>query len=212
MANILKNRKSLPKKTLDEYAEDALYREVWEEVNTQKMYIFLKKYSKHLIAGSIVILAIVIGIQISNYSHKKSITEFSTRYEMALANNDFNELNRLAVRTKSGMGDLAAFKSYLINRDVKTLEKLAENGATRDFRDLARIHLAGINGDKMTAGEFEKFMRPLDTKKSPFYYRASLLVAQKYLSADDKESAKEFLDKIDSDAPNIISATATSLR
>ena len=47
MASILERNKKLTqkKKTRADYAEDALYREVWEEVNNEKTMAFVKKYS-----------------------------------------------------------------------------------------------------------------------------------------------------------------------
>ena len=49
MASILDRKKNMkpatPKKTREDYAEDALYREVWEDVNNEKTIAFFKKYS-----------------------------------------------------------------------------------------------------------------------------------------------------------------------
>ena len=44
MASILERNKKIAqkKKTREEYAEDALYREVWEEVNNEKTMAFVK--------------------------------------------------------------------------------------------------------------------------------------------------------------------------
>ena len=44
MASILERNKKLKpaKKTREEYAEDALYREVWEEVNNEKTQAFIR--------------------------------------------------------------------------------------------------------------------------------------------------------------------------
>ena len=55
MASILerKNKVNAPKKTREDYAEDALYREVWEEVNNDKTLAFIKKYSKSMIVGAL---------------------------------------------------------------------------------------------------------------------------------------------------------------
>ena len=45
MSTILERHKKtkIPKKSLEEYAEDALYREEWEDVNNEKTMEFLKK-------------------------------------------------------------------------------------------------------------------------------------------------------------------------
>ena len=66
----------------------------------------------------------------------------------------------------------------------------------------------------MTADEVEKYLSPLNTKKSPYYYTSMLTVAQKYLSDGDRENANKWLDIIinDADAPATISAAAQALR
>jgi hypothetical protein len=163
-----------------------------------------------IVASALVIL--VSGFQIWNHNNKQAQLNAANNYAAAIENNDINALNALAKNASGGTSDLAAFKSYLFDKDIKKLQDLSENGDTRDFRDLAKIHLARILGDKMTADEFEKFMTPLDKKKSPFYYNAALLVAQKYTSVGDKENAKKWLDKIDNDAPNTVSLSAQYLK
>ena len=60
MATILERNKNVkaPKKTRAEHAEDALYREVWEEVNNEKTLRFVKKYYKYILGAVVVILLI----------------------------------------------------------------------------------------------------------------------------------------------------------
>ena len=91
---------------------------------------------------------------------------------------------------------------------------MADKGHTRDFKDLSRLHLATMKGDKMSAAELEKYLSSMNTKKSPFFYTSRLMVAQKYLSVGDTEKANKILDEIISDknAPASISATAQTLR
>ena len=71
MANMLeRNKKIKPvKKTHMEHMEDALYREVWEEVNNEKTLRFVKKYSKHIMAAALSILIVATGIQIGIRTH-----------------------------------------------------------------------------------------------------------------------------------------------
>ncbi len=112
--------------------------------------------------------------------------------------------------------DLALFQSYTLdkNKDIKKLEQLAEHGNTRDFRDLARLHVIGARGDEMTAPQVEKYLSSLNTKSSPFYYTAMLTVAQKYLASGDTDNANKWLDKIlsDDNCPAEISGVAQTLK
>lgn len=209
-----KNKVTEPKKTRDDYAEEALYREVWEDVNNEKTMAFLKKYSKILAAGAIALVVITVGIQLIRYNTKMNRLATATGYETAITNVDPRALAALSKNSSGAMADLAMFQSYLADKDVSKLETLANDGSTRDFRDLAKIHLAGIRGDKMTGKQMEKFLSDLNTSSSPFYYNSMLLVAERYLADGNKESANKWLDKIigDKSAPSVISATAQTLR
>lgn len=216
MANMLERNKKVktPQKTYQEHAEDALYREVWEDVNNEKTQQFLKKYGNYIIAGALVVMIIVTGIQIGIRAHHASKMATAENYETALENTDVNALVGIAKNTSGATADLAMFQAYTLDKDVAKLDELAKDGKTQEFRDLARMHIVTIRGDEMDANAVEKYLAPLNTKKSPFYYTASLTIAQKYLSVGEREAANKWLDKIisDSDAPAVIKSDAESLR
>lgn len=216
MATMLERNKKVkaPQKTRQEYAEDALYREVWEDVNNEKTLQFVKKYSRHIIGGALAIMIVATGIQIGLRTHRANKIATATAYEMAIENTDANALAALADISSGATADLALFNAYMIDQDVAKIEKLATNGNTRDFRDLAKLHVIGIRGDEMSATDVEKHLADLNTKSSPFYYTASLTIAQKYLASGDAENANKWLDKIinDPDAPAVISGNAAALR
>mgnify|MGYP003292774568 FL=1 len=216
MATMLERNKKVkaPQKTRAEHAQDALYREVWEEVNNEKTMQFIKKYSRHIMAVAIGILIIATGIQIGIRTHHANKMATAVAYETALQNTDANALAALADDTNGATSDLALFQAYLLDKDINKLEKLANDGDTRDFRDLAKLHIVGIRGDEMNGADVEKYLSDLDTKNSPFYYTAMLTIAQKYLSEGNIADANKWLDKIinDKNAPSAISGTAQSLR
>lgn len=217
MANMLsrnKNIKQPVKKTREEYAEDALYREVWEDVNNEKTQQFLKKYWRHITAAVVAVMIVVCAIQIGLRVHNANKNATAMVYENAIENVDANALANMAHNSRGAMSDLALFQSYLIDGDVAKLKELADNGQSRDFKDLAKLHIATREGDTMNAVEFEKYLSGMDTKKSPFFYTSRLLVAQKYLADGNQESANKILDVIinDENTPATISATAQTLR
>lgn len=217
MTSILERKKNLKqpvKKTREDYAEDALYREVWEDVNNEKTQQFIKKYWRYIVGAVLGIMFVVCAIQLGTRVYYASKMAKAEVYETALFNMDANALANLSKDTSGATSDLALFQAYLIDKDIKKLEDLANNGHTRDFKDLARIHLATINGDKMETAEFAKYLSSMDTKKSPFFYTSRLMVAQKYLATGDKDMADKILDKIinDKDAPDSIAATAQTLK
>lgn len=216
MATILERNKNIkPKtKTREEYAEDALYREVWEEVNNDKTIAFLKKYYRQMIAVALGLLVVVTGVQLGIRGYRARQMMVAGMYENAVATMDVNALTNLSHNSSGAMSDLALFQSYMMDKDISKLESLASDGSTRDLRDLAKMHLATINGDKMDADEFAKYLGSMDTKSSPFYYSSRLLVAQKYLSAGNRDKANVILDELISDAecPATISANAQMLK
>ena len=216
MATILERNKKIkaPQKTRAEHAEDALYREVWEEVNNEKTLKFIKKYSRHIVAAALIVLIVATGVQIGVRAYHANEVATAVAYETAIVNVDANALAALAKDTSGATSDLALFQAYLLDKDIKKLETLASNGDTADFRDLAKLHIVGLRGDDMTGVQVEEYLSDLDTKKSPFYYTAALTVAQKYLSENNIDTANKWLDKIieDKNAPTVISATAQTLR
>ena len=217
MATMLQRNKNLKpkeKKTREEYAQDALYREVWEEVNNDKTTAFIKKYYRQMLAAALVIMIGVTAIQIGVREYRARQIARAINYETAIENVDANALAAIGENTSGATADLALFQSYVLTNDVAKIEKLANDGDTRDFRDLAKLHVIGIRGDEMSATDVEKYLAPLNTKNSPFYYTACLTIAQKYLAENNRDAANKWLDKIinDADAPASISGTAQMLR
>ena len=217
MATMLQRNKNLKpkeKKTREEYAQDALYREVWEEVNNDKTTAFVKKYYRQMLAVAIVIMIAVTGIQIGIREYRARQIARAMNYETAIENVDANALAAIGENTSGATADLALFQSYLLTSDTAKIEKLANDGDTRDFRDLAKLHVIGIRGDEMSGADVEKYLTDLNTKSSPFYYTACLTIAQKYLSEDNRDAANKWLDKIinDADAPTSVSSAAQMLK
>ena len=217
MTNMLQRNKDKSikhTKTREEYAEDALYREVWEDVNNEKTQQFLKKYWRHIVGAVLGIMFIACGIQLGTRMHHAAKIAVAQQYEAAVLTMDAKALASLSKDSKGATADLALFQSYLMDKDIKKLEDLERNAHTRDFKDLARLHLVSIRGDKMPAAELEEYLSDMNTKKSPFFYTARLMVAEKYLAESNKDKADPILDMIisDKDAPSSVSATAQILR
>ena len=216
MATMLERNKKVkaPKKTHAEHMEDALYREVWEDVNNEKTMQFIKKYSKPMMVAAFAIMIIATGIQIGVRTHRANKIATANAYEMAIENADANALATLSDNASGATADLALFQAYLLDNDINKLEKLANDGNTADFRDLARLHVVGIRGDDMSADEMKKYLSDMDSKNSPFYYTARITLAQKYLASGDVATANKILDDLiaDKNTPSTIAATAASLR
>ncbi|MDR0967460.1 MAG: tetratricopeptide repeat protein [Rickettsiales bacterium] len=227
MANILRrNQKTkLAPAPVNNHSDDALYREISEEVHAEKVYNFVRKNMRAIIICAIALVMIVAGTQLYKHFAYRSAVSQAKMFEDALAlqaSGDAAGAEKMyqmaAEKVSNGMSDLALFESAMIDiqagRGTEKLAQLATGGATRDFRDLARVRLATINGDKMSADEFAKFMRPAMTKKSPVYYTAMIMVAQKYIASDDTTAANKIIDEIISDknTPENIRAIAQIIK
>jgi hypothetical protein len=227
MSNMLNRNKNLKpvQKSRDDRAEDALYREISEEVHAEKVYRFVKKNTRALIAAAIAVVIVVIAVQLFRHNRNAAREEQARIFESALASAAAGDTDaavamfeNAAARAAGGMSDLALWESAMLDLRNKgsdeKLAELAEKGKTRDFRDLALIRLYSIRGDTMSATEFEKFISPAMTTRSPFYYTAMLLVAQKYIASGETETANKWLAQIisDKDAPASIAAMAETLR
>lgn len=228
MASIFDKKPKVPAKTLQDHAEDALYREISEEVRAQQAYDFVRKHLRMLIVAAIAAVAVVAGAQLLRVHNRSARMDSAAAYESAVAMLDSGNpraaeeaLVRAARKSSGGMADLGLFSAAKVSLrtgdregGVAKLERLAKDGASRDFRDLALLNLATMKAGDMTAKEFERYMAPLQTKRSPFYYTGLLLVAQKYLAENDTDSARVWLDRItsDKDAPAGIAAEAEMLR
>ena len=213
------------KKTMGEHSEDALYREVWEDVKVQQIFDFLRRHIKPIIISVALAAMIVAGVGLFLQIKRSNQMDVARSYESAMdkdmpATLSREALSRLAKSAGGGMGDLALWNAYRLAwkaRDkadaAAKLEKLASDGATRDFRDLATLHLAQLKADELTADQFQKLLSPLLTKRAPFYFTGLLMAAEKYLAESKPNEARPLLKKIigDADAPASISAAAEAL-
>ena len=215
--------KNIKKKTTAGHSEDALYREVWEEVHVQRIYSFVRRNIRWFLLLAVVTVLGVASVMVVRHVREVGMMDVAAKFESAMDMNPAiarEALLRLANSSRGGMGDLALFRSYqfalaLEDKDgaIETLERLIERGSTRDFRDLARIQMALIAVDSMTLVDFQKLLAPTMTKRSPFYYTGLLLMAQKYIAEDKYNDAKPLLRKIlaEPGAPAIIAAVAEQL-
>lgn len=219
MANILERniKTKIIKKEKEDFAENALYREVWEDVNNEKTILFLKRYYKYILVLVSILLIGIISIQSLHYYKLRQLNRIATIYENAILKGDLETLANIT-KNKNSISDIASFQSILIEKNkekiVIDLEKIAKNGNSRDYKDLAKSYIAYIKGDSITGKELEKFLSSIITKKSPYYYSAMLLIAQKYAYENNDKKKNFYLDKIlnDKNTPAIISANIEILK
>ena len=117
MSTILQRNKNakIQHKTREQHAEDALYREVWEEVNNEKTQRFIKKYSRVIAAVALGILIVATAIQIGVRTYRANKIAAAQNYEAAAQAGDVNALAALAGNTSGATADLALFQAYLLD-------------------------------------------------------------------------------------------------
>jgi hypothetical protein len=215
------------RKTIHDHQEDALYREVWEEVRIQHFYDFVRDNIKWIFVAAILIIASAVVVQIIRHSNAETQKSEIVAFESAMAMAAERQIDgaevllvRMAENSSGGMGDLALYRAAQIatkagreSDAIAKLESLAKHGATRDFKHLAVIKVALIKSRDLTAKEFERALVPLMTKRSPFYYTALYLVAMRYAEDGDRAAGRKYATKIidDKSAPLAIAAQAEAL-
>ena len=82
------------------------------------------------------------------------------------------------------------------------------------YKNIRLVHFGRRQGIAWEQLDFAKYLSSVDTKKSPFFYTARLMVAQKYLATGDKASADKILDEIiqDENAPASVVSNAQLLK
>ncbi len=198
------------KLTKSDYEENALYREIWGDVHTQKAYDFVKKNSKLLIIIAIFIFLLAVGNQVYREISKSNQRKSSRALESAMSmiadkqyDSAHSVLNKVADKYSTAMSDIARYQDAMLYAEeknpemyIKTMEKLSQSGNIRDYRDLATVRLSLIKGDNITAKEFEKSLSPVLSKRSPYYFTALWLVAKKYESENNEKLAIKYYKKI----------------
>jgi hypothetical protein len=212
---------------MQDHQEDALYREVWEEVRIQRFYQLVRANLRAIIAAAILIISAVVVVQIVRHNNEAKLKTEVLAYESAMAMASERQfegaevlLMRMAEKSSGGMGDLARFRAaqidFMNGREadgIAKLEDLAKHGASKDFKHLALIKIAATKSKTLDAKAFERLLAPLLTKRSPFHYTAMLLVAMKHAEEGNSDAARSYANKIagDKNAPGVIAAQAEAL-
>ena len=127
------------------------FKQVKEEIKEEESLLlkvfqlekFIKKYKKPLIAGAVLLVLLVIGIQINNYINTQNLIKTNKAYNQLLQNPN----NKQALETLKENKPL--FRLYLLktsNNNIQKLQKVAQGNGI--IANIAKYQIAVLKGDK----------------------------------------------------------------
>lgn len=212
-----------------EHTEDALLREIDEELRHDQAKKLWQTYGKYVVAIAVAVVIGVAGYKGWEYWDRTTKIEQSTAFAEAqqLAEQGKIEEARqafssFAADARSGHAALARFREAGLVGEAGDpaaaagqFQALAEDdGVPRQYRDLARL-LGGLYA--LDAGADGKAvaerLAPLDSDASPYRFSAREIIALARMTAGDTDGAREMLTRLseDSAAPAGVSARAQEL-
>lgn len=185
-----------------------IFREVDEEVQRDKVAMFVKKHSNLLIG---LLLAVVVGVggyRVYDYFQKKQAAEAGVKYEAALSlsadGKDAESRSALEALTKdapAGYKMLAQFRlaSELAKTDkpaaIKAFEALSGEAAVdQTLRDLAKLRAAALLSDTVPFAEVQQRLEPLAAPGQTWRLSAREILAATALKAGDFKKTEQYLE------------------
>jgi len=213
-----------------DHTEDALMREINEELREEQMHKLWKRYGGFIIAVAVSVVAVVAGYQgWKSYTTSVRMSESEILYsaELAARNGDtdqaLSELGKLGAEGKSGYRVLAQFQqaallsnkgdnkvAAVIYREIS--EDTSNDG---DIRGLAlvlgalqEIKAVGDNRD-----ELKKRLNAANSDNNPWRYSVREILALLEIESGNSENAKNIFASLsdDSQAPEGIRSRAKKL-
>ena len=169
------------------------FKQVKEEIKEEESLLlkvfqlekFVKKYKKPLIAGVIILIIAIIGIQINSYMNTQNLIKTNEAYNKLLQNpNDKKALSILKENRP-------LFKLYLLktsNNDIKKLQIVAQGNGI--VANIAKYQIAVLKGNIQ---DIENYTLSLDD----VYKDLALLNLERlYLQKNNHKKAKEIANQI----------------
>ena len=206
----------MPENNLDPQ-QNALFREIDEELRNDRMKALWKKY-RFLIAA-VIFLAIfsAIAFEAFKYWRQQLEAKDATAYTGALTlvtegKNDLalSELEKIAAEKNTGYAQLAKLEmAVLLAKEGKTAEVLElldnvrkDNRFVKPLRDVAAVALVQrmLNQEQTDFAKVQEILTPLENKDSAWSAMALSLSAVAFLKNKEPEKAKEKLQLINGNA------------
>jgi hypothetical protein len=191
-----------------------LFNEVDEEVRREQLQKLLQKYSVHIIAAAILVIAAVGGWRGYQYLEEKKAAVAGDAFNKAIELSDQGKhteaeaaFNDLAAKAPTGYRMLARFRAAaeVANKDpqeaAKMFDSLAADGSIGpELQALARIRAAGLLVDTATYADMVRRLEPDTEAGQTFRHAARELLALSAFRANDPTATRKWLDEIELDA------------
>jgi hypothetical protein len=190
-----------------------LFDEVDEEVRRDQLKKLWDRYSIHMVAGALLIIAAVGGWRGYQYLEAQKAAEAGRAFDAALDLSEQNKhaeaeaaFNKLAATAPSGYRMLARLRAAaeLATRDPQAGAKMYDEiAADRSVgpveRDLARIRAAALLLESASYPTMLQRLEPATKPDSTFRHTARELLALSAWRANDTAAARQWLDMIAND-------------
>lgn len=193
--------------------QNALFREIDEELRNDKIKDFWKKYRSLFVAGIILIILSAIAFEAFKYWRQQIEAKDAEAYTEALTlviegKNDLalSLLQKIADEKNTGYAQLARLKMVeVLDKEHKTSEAISllddirkDTKTLKPLRDAATIALVqrSLNNQKIDFDTLHQMLLPLENKDSSWSILAIELSAMLLLKANQPEKAKEKLQMI----------------
>jgi hypothetical protein len=205
-----------------------LFDEVDEDVRCEQLKKLWDKYSIHIVAMALLVIAAVGGWRGYQYLEAKKAAEASVAFNKAVDLSDQNKhaeaeaaFNSLAATAPSGYRLLARLRaaSEVASRDPQAAVKLyddiaADRGVAALDQELARVRAAQLLVDKSPYPDLLTRLQSETESTATFRHTARELLALSAWRANDMTSARKWLDMIanDSETPPGMRSRAEALQ
>jgi hypothetical protein len=191
-----------------------LFDEVDEEVRREQLQKLWQKYSIHIVAAALLVVAAVGGWRGYQYYQEKQAAEAGDAFNKAV---EFSEQGKhaeaeaaftdLAAKGPAGYRMLARFRAAAdaASRDpqagAKMFDDLAADGSIgAEQQALARIRAAGLLVDSASYADMQRRLEPDTAAGQTFRHSARELLALSAFRANDNAATRQWLDQLELDA------------
>jgi hypothetical protein len=191
-----------------------LFDEVDEEVRREQLQKLWQKYSIHIIAALLLVIAAVAGWRGYQYLEEKKAAETGDAFNKAVQFSEQGKhteaeasFNDLVAKAPAGYRMLARFRAAaeVANKDPQSAAKMFDNLAADssigpELQGLARIRAAGLQVDTATYADMLRRLEPEAAAGQTFRHAAREMLALSAFRANDSTAARKWLDEIELDA------------
>lgn len=195
--------------------QEALFREVDEDLREEQLHRLWKQYGGYLIAAAVLIVVVVAGSQGWKAWQSSQRLDEARAYESAVqavaggnADQGVTQLAELAASGSTGHAALARLREAAVlleqgksEQALAAYRALAEDGAAdAALRDTARVLYALHGLDSLDPGTVQSMVAPLDVPEGAFRFSAREVKALLALRQGQEDAAREAFAGLAADA------------